>query len=878
MVTPVVRFSLRVLCLMVLLLGPSRVARADAWKEIGPDGGNVTAIAVDPVAPSTIYAAAGTGLFKSTDGGTTWAVTGLSGQSIYGLAIDTHTPSTLYAGGYTAGSGVLHKSTDGGASWMPMYSPCLGAQALVSAVIVDPGTPTTVFAVGPYAVCKTTDGGGGWQEIFAGADSAAIAPSAPSTLYLSAGGIEKSTDGGSTWAVVNGSFSPMALSVDPANPAVLYAGGFPAVSYYEHFAGAFKSTDGGATWAAVADLGPPEYVSAFAFDTVNPGTLYAATSSGVAKSTDGGAGWVSTGLTNVNAVILDPLNTATVYAGGLQGMAKSSDAGATWMATNAGITAQVVRAVLVDPSSPSNLYSTGDDNGVFKSTDAGLTWQLSNTGLTDPPSVRALTMDPVTSSTLYVGTSAGLFRSTDGAATWSLVAAAFTSVVSMAIDPVTPTTLYVSKSDSTWKSSYVWKSTDAGATWKAAKKGLPAGDPASHLLIDPAHPSVLYAGTGLGVYKSTNAGRTWRPRSTNLPYSRAVLSLAIDPSNTSTVYASTTLSVYKSTNGGSIWLPSNGGLFREFMEYFSSLVLDQSNPSSLYTAAAESGGVFRSTDAGSSWQPLNVGLGVEPVLSLAMAAGSPWPTLYAGTFGLSVFKRSAGCATDAECDDKNDCTIDVCNVSIGACVHTVGPDDTPCNDGVADPAPPRTPSSCTTNGVCSNGKCVGEAPALPACPQYLTPGRSPRAGGCEQEWYTIPPLGWVFRHLSCVDDDSSCDFGPVADHACTFRLALCFNVNQQNFSCTPSDIATVKIGGPATAKQALNEVLVALGGSADVSGVVFKPPLATQDTCTKFAEITVPLRHGPKGYRGTTQRVQVATSSSSRKSSASSFALVCKPN
>jgi photosystem II stability/assembly factor-like uncharacterized protein len=96
------------------------LAQGDTWTSLGgPDGGIVRALAVDPVTPSTVYAATdGGGVFKSADGGGSWTAinAGLSsGSTVMALAVDPVTPSTVYAG--TNGGGVL-RSDDGGASWM----------------------------------------------------------------------------------------------------------------------------------------------------------------------------------------------------------------------------------------------------------------------------------------------------------------------------------------------------------------------------------------------------------------------------------------------------------------------------------------------------------------------------------------------------------------------------------------------------------------------------------------------------------------------------------------------------------------------------------------------------------------------------------------
>src|SRR5260221_13289976 len=95
-----VALAVSVTCPAAWAAGP---AQAGVWESGGPDGGTVQALAIDPMTPSTLYAAArGAGILKSTDSGSTWAATntGLFGLCVVALAIQPTTPSTLYAGMY----------------------------------------------------------------------------------------------------------------------------------------------------------------------------------------------------------------------------------------------------------------------------------------------------------------------------------------------------------------------------------------------------------------------------------------------------------------------------------------------------------------------------------------------------------------------------------------------------------------------------------------------------------------------------------------------------------------------------------------------------------------------------------------------------------
>src|SRR5437016_8787981 len=117
----------------------------NSWTSIGPDGGFIMALAIDPVTPATLYA--GTyrgGVFKSTDGGESWSAvnTGLPDLNVFSLAIDPQTPTTLYVGIERAG---VFKSTNGGGSWSAVNTG-LDPTIQVSALAIDPQTPATLYA------------------------------------------------------------------------------------------------------------------------------------------------------------------------------------------------------------------------------------------------------------------------------------------------------------------------------------------------------------------------------------------------------------------------------------------------------------------------------------------------------------------------------------------------------------------------------------------------------------------------------------------------------------------------------------------------------------------------------------------------------------
>jgi uncharacterized repeat protein (TIGR01451 family) len=288
---------------------------------------------------------------------------------------------------------------------------------------------------------------------------------------------------------------------------------------------AFSSTDGGASWAPSGSGLTASVVNDFAAAPSAPNTVYAGTNLGVYKSTDGGANWQlagqsqpSTAPADALSVAVDPSNASVVYAANFDGVYKSTDGGATFIQKNSGLSGTPVNTLAVDPSSPSTLYA-GTTFGVNKSTDGGDTWVFQVVANFNEPEFTKLVIDPAAPQTVYAATDRGMFKTTDGGAHWFTINRGLTttftpSVSSVALDLTQTSTLYAAVNADSVR---VYKSTDGGANWTNSSSGLSVTSDGrtftplvNALLIDPASPSTVYAGTnGYGVFKSTDGGANW---------------------------------------------------------------------------------------------------------------------------------------------------------------------------------------------------------------------------------------------------------------------------------------------------------------------------------------------------------------------------------
>jgi photosystem II stability/assembly factor-like uncharacterized protein len=427
------------------------------WAPAGsglPPAFSSRALAIDPVTPSTLYAAfCGDGVYKTIDGGAAWtpAVAGLPADPcVTSLALDPATPSTLYAGhrDFTGPSQVF-TSTNGAGTWAG--TSLVGPQPNTLATGAPGRVLLGTFGRGVY---RSTDAGTTWAAANAGlrnlnVGSIALDPASASTIYLGAdGGLFKSVDGGATWTVPA---SPLfddgtgAIAIDPTTPATLYAAVLDGIA---------KSTDSGATWTLCP--GSPTNTHVLTIDPAAPSHLFAGGyNAGVNRSLDGCASWTpgNAGLTDtfIQAMVVAPGAPSTLYlATSVTGIFRSTDTGASWSPINNGFTVPgdgLPRVLAVDPLTPSTLYATIGDQ-MFKTTNGGAAWTLGEAGLV-ATDYRAIAVDPVHPSRVFLGgeglfTTGSVFGTGDAAQTWSSLTADLQNpgIEALAVDPSAGTMLF----------------------------------------------------------------------------------------------------------------------------------------------------------------------------------------------------------------------------------------------------------------------------------------------------------------------------------------------------------------------------------------------------------------------------------------------------
>ncbi|HEX4438868.1 MAG TPA: S-layer homology domain-containing protein [Thermoanaerobaculia bacterium] len=334
--------------------------------------------------------------------------------------------------------------------------------------------------------------------------------------------------------------------------------------------------------------------------------------------------WTTKGpdLAGISTLAVDPTNPSIVYAGtSAAGVLRSEDGGATWESAWSGMTEPSVLSLAVDPVAPSTVYAGTQSSFVARSSDGGRSWislyAYDPAGGTNFQSVQALAIDPL-SATVYAATNAGLVKSGDGGCHWETAGDALLGVAldAIAIDPADPSVLYAG---SVFAGAF--RSADGGATWTAISAGL-TNHEVRAFAFDYTGPAAVYAATvrfvettgetfGM-VFKSYDAGATWFPLDFGLPDAPYV-ALWADPSNSVVVYAASLgAGVFRTANAGVTWTSRNIGLPNEL----TAALTGRPGAAVLY-AGSLGRGTFRTEDGGLSWLPSS---GERAFLARAVAA------------------------------------------------------------------------------------------------------------------------------------------------------------------------------------------------------------------------------------------------------------------
>jgi photosystem II stability/assembly factor-like uncharacterized protein len=354
--------------------------------------------------------------------------------------------------------------------------------------------------------------------------------------------------------------------------------------------------------------------------------------------------WRSIGPANMGGRIADfavvEKDPSTIYVGvGTGGVLKSTNNGTTWDGVFDKQPVASVGAVAVSQNNPKIVWvGTGEGNsrnssswgdGVYKSTDGGDTWK--NTGLPDSHDIPKIALDPKNDDVAYVAAlghlwapnkERGVYKTSDGGKTWqpSLIIDENTGAIDVVVDPSNPMTVYAAmwaRRRYPWgfsnggATSGIYKSIDAGKSWKKLTEGLPAEVGRIGLDIYRKNPKVLYAivesdigGAGSlesmvsrsgGVFRSDDSGAHWARISNLTPRGFYFGKVRVDPNNDQRVYV-LGFGTAVSDDGGKTFLNTGA---RDIHGDCHAMWIDPNN--SNHVLLGTDGGIYFSYDKAKTW-------------------------------------------------------------------------------------------------------------------------------------------------------------------------------------------------------------------------------------------------------------------------------------
>jgi photosystem II stability/assembly factor-like uncharacterized protein len=522
------------------------------------------------------------GVFRSLDGGKSFEKVLCKDENTGAadIVMDPSNPQILFAALWAArvapwevrsgeyfiipGSG-LYKSTDGGSTWRPITQGLPTADDGLSrmGIAIAPNNPKRVYLnvetkKEKAGIYRSDDAGESWQLVNSdhriggrgpGAMGIAVAPDNPDTIYVANTASWKSSDAGKTfvgWKGAPGGDDYQRIWISTENPQII------AISADQ---GASISVNGGDTWSSWYNQPTAQFYDVTT-DNRFPYWVYGGQqeSGSVATKSRSDNGeisfrdWSVPGVFEYGRIAVDPNDANIVYGAKLT--RTRQDIGEV-----ADIAPEPVRRgeyrynrtlpLIFSPLDPKVLYFAA--NVLFKTTDQGRSWSVISPDLTresyalpanlgafsagDPEkgkhrgTIYAVAPSFKEADTIWAGTDDGVIQITrDGGKTWKNVTppslVPWSKVSILQASHFDPGTAYAAIN--TFRLDdlrpHIYRTRDFGATWQEIVSGLPANAPSQVVREDPLRKGLLFAGTENSVYVSFNDGDSWQLLQLNLPH------------------------------------------------------------------------------------------------------------------------------------------------------------------------------------------------------------------------------------------------------------------------------------------------------------------------------------------------------------------------
>jgi photosystem II stability/assembly factor-like uncharacterized protein len=520
------------------------------------------------------------GLFRSTDGGQTWqkVIAKDENTGASDVEIDPSNPDVIYASMWEAREGPwedgnlfngtgggLFKSTDGGSTWHALTNGLPKDLSQINVAIAPTDSrrlyATMAMASGKLAVYRSDDAGDNWTQAtddprpsgrIGGGDLAIpkVDSKNADIVYCVSTVTMRSTDGGKTWSGFRGAPGGddyQNIWINPNNPNIILI-----VSDQ----GAIITVNGGASWSSWYNQ-PTAQIYHVAVSPTFPYRVCGGQqeSGSVCISSRGNDGaityreWHPVGVIEYGYVAPDPLDTDIIYGGGRSEVSKFHwSTGQVQNVTPIPLRSPKYRTdrtepTMFSPIDPHTLYFAS--NVLFKTTDGGNTWQTISSDLTrENPGVPASVGDLIpkgaekqrgaiyalapsfkTINTLWAGTDDGLIWQTrDGGKKWNDITpkelTPWSKVTQISASHFDDNSAYasVSRFRINDEQPYIYRTHDGGKTWKLITTGLPEIGPVDTVREDPVRKGLLFAGTENAAWVSFDDGDHWQSLQLNLPH------------------------------------------------------------------------------------------------------------------------------------------------------------------------------------------------------------------------------------------------------------------------------------------------------------------------------------------------------------------------
>ncbi|HEV7929785.1 MAG TPA: hypothetical protein VGP12_06600, partial [Nitrosospira sp.] len=527
-------------------------AKFGDWEIVGPTGGDVRVVTIDPKDKNRLYVSTLDGqIHTSADGGRTWRllVNFNKPQLVLDqLVVDSGNSSIIYASGHRhKAPGGFFKTTDSGATWKESKE--LKNESIHS-MTQSQFDANTLLVGTTNGVWISKNKGDDWEKISSGTmpvniDSLAIDPRNGTTMYAGTWWrAYKTQDSGKSWRLIRDGMiddsDVFTVTIDPRNNDHLISSAC---------SGIYESVNGGEKWAKIQGIPSQSRRTRDLLQHPSvPGTVYAATTEGFWMTTNGGKSWIMTTQRNleINSIAVHPDEPNRIFIGtNNYGVMVSNDGGRNFVPTNINFTSRFASAITPDIERPNRVYAmtnnTTTGGGFFYiSDDGGRNWQPTKSLDIARVTPFAVLQDKTNTNLMYLGTNVGIYRSLDRGNSWTAITAAKPAVKKAPV-----------------KKAPVKKgAAKPAAPVAVGPKLLPAFADKVKVLTFTLDGKGILAGTDTGLYRSYDIAKGWEKLPFGAGFNENVMT--VTPSQGGLWVGTATSGAIVSHDDGRTWEKTNG--------------------------------------------------------------------------------------------------------------------------------------------------------------------------------------------------------------------------------------------------------------------------------------------------------------------------------